>query len=199
MDTGNLDLFDTGTLAAFGRSLASDRATIEADREDSIIEAAPLRGQLRTPATLRPYVLGGHGRLTIVSRRSGQRFTFALGRSDDKDDARIFVKVLTGPNNGADYSYLGTLWTKPSEWNRRTYPPRYVHGKKSAISAQAPSNRCAEWLFDRVVRGNDEELAALLEQADVFHEGRCGRCGRPLTVPASIETGLGPVCAAKEE
>jgi hypothetical protein len=31
----------------------------------------------------------------------------------------------------------------------------------------------------------------------VHHEGRCGRCGRPLTVPSSIETGLGPDCAAK--
>jgi hypothetical protein len=29
----------------------------------------------------------------------------------------------------------------------------------------------------------------------VHHEGRCGRCGAELTVPASCERGLGPVCA----
>jgi hypothetical protein len=30
----------------------------------------------------------------------------------------------------------------------------------------------------------------------VWHEGRCGRCGRKLTVPESIESGFGPECAS---
>jgi len=34
-------------------------------------------------------------------------------------------------------------------------------------------------------------------QMDVHHEGRCGRCNRKLTVPESIENGLGPECAGK--
>jgi hypothetical protein len=29
---------------------------------------------------------------------------------------------------------------------------------------------------------------------EVWHEGRCGACGRRLTVPESIERGLGPEC-----
>jgi len=31
----------------------------------------------------------------------------------------------------------------------------------------------------------------------LHHEGKCGRCGRKLTVPLSIETGIGPECASK--
>lgn len=31
----------------------------------------------------------------------------------------------------------------------------------------------------------------------IFHEGRCGRCGRVLTVPESVETGFGPECAGR--
>ena len=31
----------------------------------------------------------------------------------------------------------------------------------------------------------------------LHHEGRCMRCGAPLTVPASVERGLGPECAGK--
>jgi hypothetical protein len=27
------------------------------------------------------------------------------------------------------------------------------------------------------------------------HEGKCGRCGRLLTVPSSIESGIGPECS----
>ena len=33
----------------------------------------------------------------------------------------------------------------------------------------------------------------------LIHAGRCFRCGRPLTTPQSIETGLGPICAEKLE
>ena len=29
---------------------------------------------------------------------------------------------------------------------------------------------------------------------EIYHDGRCGKCGRQLTVPASIETGFGPEC-----
>jgi predicted metal-dependent hydrolase len=30
---------------------------------------------------------------------------------------------------------------------------------------------------------------------NVHHEGKCGRCGRLLTVPSSIESGIGPECS----
>lgn len=38
---------------------------------------------------------------------------------------------------------------------------------------------------------------ALPTQVQFWHEGRCGHCGRRLTVPASIFTGFGPDCAEK--
>jgi hypothetical protein len=31
----------------------------------------------------------------------------------------------------------------------------------------------------------------------IHHEGRCGKCGRLLTVPESVETGIGPECAKR--
>jgi hypothetical protein len=37
----------------------------------------------------------------------------------------------------------------------------------------------------------------LPEGYKVQHAGRCGRCARTLTVPSSIELGLGPECATK--
>jgi hypothetical protein len=30
---------------------------------------------------------------------------------------------------------------------------------------------------------------------EVYHEGKCGRCNRKLTTPASVLTGIGPDCA----
>jgi hypothetical protein len=35
------------------------------------------------------------------------------------------------------------------------------------------------------------------EQLEIWHEGRCARCNRRLTVPASIASGFGPECAGK--
>jgi hypothetical protein len=34
-------------------------------------------------------------------------------------------------------------------------------------------------------------------QLEFWHEGRCARCARPLTDPASIEAGFGPECITK--
>lgn len=47
----------------------------------------------------------------------------------------------------------------------------------------------------RIVDGKTE----LPPNYGMFHAGRCGRCGRLLTTPESIESGLGPDCITKIE
>lgn len=42
------------------------------------------------------------------------------------------------------------------------------------------------------------ETAAIFERA-LTSDGRCKRCGRTLTDPASVARGTGPECATKEE
>lgn len=180
---------------AAGGGRVPDPATLLRDMVD---EPGDYRGTLDTPAKLRSYVLGGRGRLTLVSRRTGQRFTFKIGRPRRPDDSRLFARLLTGSDNESDYTFIGTLFLQPFHTHRGlTYPPRFKHSRKSHIGERAPGVRAAAWLFDRVLRGSDEAIRALLAQAEVWHEGVCGRCGRSLTVPESIETGIGPVCAEK--
>ena len=67
---------------------------------------------------------------------------------------------------------------------------RYFHGKKSAISPEAPSARGFAWFFGQVTSGAD-----LSDKAEVRHEGRCGKCARKLTTPESVDTGFGPECS----
>ncbi len=45
-----------------------------------------------------------------------------------------------------------------------------------------------EWFWPRLVR---KELP---DTMCVLHNGYCGRCGRPLTDPNSLITGIGPIC-----
>jgi len=122
------------------------------------------------------FVLAGSATFTIENTKTGNRFTFRIDQPDS--DAPHFVSVLTGPDNGSDFSYLGTIFELS----------RFVHGKKSSIGKDAPSAKAFRWLFDRI-RSN-----TLPECVAVYHLGRCGRCGRALTVPESIQTGLGPKC-----
>jgi hypothetical protein len=159
---------------------------------------ASLRGRLTDPAAVRRYVLGGKGTLTLLSRRSGQRFTFKLGRprNASDDDARVYVRVLTGPENTADYEWLGTFRTHATTWRGRRYAAGYRHGRETRISEGAPSTRTAVWFLTRVLAGGDA-LDSALRQCEVWHEGRCGACGRKLTVPESVEHGIGPVCAER--
>lgn len=138
--------------------------------------------KLEGPAIAR-FVLAGDARFTIVSPKTGSRFTFRVQRSKDEGDDRCFVKVLTGPDNGGDYAYLGTIFAAAVSVGS------YVHGSRSRISREAPSAQAFAWFWRKLAFG--------APACEVWHLGRCGRCGRDLTVPESIASGLGPECAKR--
>lgn len=132
--------------------------------------------QLTTAEAVRTFALAGKARLTLVSEATGHRFTYRIKRSED---GKVhFVSLLNGPDNETAYTYLGFI-----------RDGRYDHGKKSKIGADAHSNKAFAW-----VMGNILERDRVPEKVEVWHEGRCGRCGRALTVPESIESGIGPEC-----
>jgi hypothetical protein len=124
------------------------------------------------------FVLSGKAVFTLLNPSTGNRFTYKVSRSSRKPENSPFrfVAVLTG--SGDDYHYLGLIGDDGE----------FHHGFKSSIGQDSPSARAFAWYWRH--RENPSP-------AEVWHEGRCGRCGRALTVPQSIETGLGPICAAK--
>ena len=138
------------------------------------------------PIFRKPYLLGGKATATLVSGATGARFTYRIcGKdvgSEDQPRTIFFVSVLTGSDNQEDYSYLGTIFEGGSG-----KPDRFVHGKKSRISADAPSALAFAWLW----RNLDSD------KAELWHAGACSRCGRQLTDPESIAAGLGPICITR--
>lgn len=137
------------------------------------------RAMLLSAETARTFILGGNARVTLVSGRTGTRFTYRIRAS--KDGRVHFVALLDGPDNGADYSFLGTIFPDGA----------FRHGRKSRISRDAPSAKAFDWVWRR--------LAADVtpDEVELWHEGRCGRCGRALTVPESLASGFGPECIQK--
>lgn len=93
-----------------------------------------------------------------------------------------FVSNLTGPDNTADYTYLGEVLTNGE----------VKLTAKSAFPETAKRVKLLRRVLARVFAG---EIAAI-EAAGfaVNHEGFCGRCGALLTVPESVECGFGPEC-----
>lgn len=127
--------------------------------------------------------IAGRAILTIVSKKTGQRFTFKCQKPRDKFDdpnCPVSVKVLTGADNENSYTFLGTIFSDG----------HYVPSAKSPIGAEAPSAKAFSWFWTCV-------QAQKLTSLDIYHHGRCCRCGRTLTVPESIQMGLGPECAQK--
>lgn len=123
------------------------------------------------------FVTAGKAVLT-VSNPQGEHYTYRV-RPMENGDA-FFVSVLTAPEQ---YTYLGVL--RPEEG-------RVVLTKASTFTKEAKAYRVADWAFRHIWAGRDLPPGYVIN-----HAGHCGRCGRTLTHPESIQTGLGPECAGK--
>lgn len=149
------------------------------------------RHEITNPDAIRTFIEAGHAIFTLVSKKSGTRFTYKLTRPAPEKSTGpnrpIWVAVLTGSDNTTSYTFTGSIWLEATGY---VYRP----GRKSTMSMAAPSMVMFSW-FIKKMNGGDE--ASILRQAEFWHEGRCCRCGRRLTVPESIESGIGPECAKK--
>jgi len=142
-----------------------------------------MENQLQGKDTIKEFILGGIATFTIRSKVTQSRFTYRARLAPRQGDAErpYFVSVLRGEDNTGDYAYLGCIWPKSG---------RYVHGKKSRIPGISLSALAFRWLW-RQLSADEPDLSEM----EFFHAGTCARCGRLLTVPESIQSGWGPVCA----
>lgn len=127
------------------------------------------------------------GKAVFTAKGQTHRFTYRVKQpkfNGVKAEHIRFVYILTGPDNTRDYEFFGSIVLKHGRWEFR-------YSQKARIGEEATSVKA----FKYVIRHVAESLP--MPQVEVWHEGRCGCCGRPLTVPESIETGLGPECAKK--
>ena len=61
---------------------------------------------LADPESALAFILGGNATFTVVSKRTGKRYTYRV-RVAPEDHECFFASVLVGPDNTADYQYLG--------------------------------------------------------------------------------------------
>jgi hypothetical protein len=121
------------------------------------------------------FMFAGKAIVTFLNTKTDNRFTFKLKQA--KDSNLFFVSVLTDSER---YTYIGTV----IEGN-------YKHGKKSFITKDAQSVKVFQYVLDKL------KSNSLQDFIEIWHNGICGKCGRTLTVPSSIATGIGPECIKK--
>lgn len=117
-----------------------------------------------------------NGTYTVVFADGDYR---TLRVSDDfrpeSPEGSQMVSFLSGPDNSSDFTGFAFLsGERLSVWKRYSEDTAIVNAAKLLLE---------DW----------EEAG----YAYALQSGNCFRCGRKLTVPASITRGLGPVCAEK--
>jgi hypothetical protein len=130
--------------------------------------------EVKMERDLTRFVTGGNATFTLQGKQS--RYTYKVRKSEGEKPL-LFVSLLTAPD---EYTYLGILgeaslrMTKASKLNETSAPVKAFN-----------------WFWNR------ETMSAPLPGLEFFHAGKCCRCGRELTVPESIERGIGPECWEK--
>ena len=138
-----------------------------------------------TSETLKNFIFAGTAVFTVVNENTGNRFTFRVrkagwGTSNVKSDI-FYISVLTGSDNNSCYTFLGSYFGGKNQ--------TYRHSPKSKIGSLSTSNKVIEWFFQNYFKNPN-----VYTTVKVYHSGKCGKCGKKLTTPESIKSGLGPYC-----
>jgi hypothetical protein len=139
---------------------------------------------IRDVAQARSFTLAGKAVLTLQSARTNQHFTYRVKQAVDRATGEIqplwFVSLLTnGSADEGQFSYIGVIRSDA-----------FALTAKSKAGLDAASVQAFAFFWNRC----RAEIPASL---NVMHAGKCGRCGRTLTHPESLETGIGPECAQR--
>jgi len=122
----------------------------------------------------REFILAGDALFTLRSLRTDQHYTFKVQKAQNAE--RWFVKLLVSPD---EFKYMGTIDGSP---------PAFRLTGKSQYEPESTPVRAFKFAFGWVCQGS------IPTDLEIKHSGKCGRCGKTLTNPISIDRGIGPEC-----
>lgn len=120
-----------------------------------------------------------NGTFTITNNASGTRRTFCVKTVTNEDSGlhgKRILSMLTGSDNEDHYTGFAFVDESGVHCWRRFRDSQY--------------DKYAFFL-------NHADAFEAVDEISVVMSGTCRMCNRKLTVPESIESGIGPVCAAK--
>lgn len=134
-------------------------------------------GRLEGCKDISRYIYGGKGIVTLLSPTTGVHHTYMFKKPLNEDvfpDDILFVYAVHGQ---AKLFYIGMI-----------EQGKFRLTRASRFSNDTPIVRGARYIMRMMTEPN------LVTSMELYHEGICSVCGRPLTNPKSIKTGIGPKC-----
>lgn len=138
------------------------------------------------------YLRGKQATFTVEPSLEAIRAGFAphytyrveTGRRDDNRHIH-YLMLFVGSDNSkrSSYRYLAKMCPKTGAL---TFTAGSCRAKSDRVA------RVAARVLSAIFAGKGDEITNAAWT--VHHEGRCCNCGKALTVPASVETGIGPEC-----
>ena len=132
------------------------------------------------------FMLAGKADMVVVSKKTGEEIFYRIQRPADGGNKVRFVMTRDRPDiSGNDLVYMGFIGLN----NHDDIMPFLWGERKAGVPKGDYRVRSFEWMWYKLARDIDVD-----EQVEIYHIGKCGRCGRKLLDPNSIEAGLGPIC-----
>lgn len=134
------------------------------------------------------FILAGRSEFTLLSDKTRVKFAYRLkkrkvNKEKEKENKYLYyVTVL----KGGERIYAGVLYYSDL---KKMY--MFSTGKKGKMTGDNIEIKSLMYVINKL---NERNYGMRLT---IYHVGRCGRCGRVLTVPESIMSGLGPECITK--
>lgn len=128
------------------------------------------------------FMLGGNALFTMASSKTGNRFTYKILKDVNKEDC-LKVLWMNGKDNTMNYVQIASI-------EKKNFMP--VVNIKSIHYRENKAFLSFDFVFKKLV------LMLPMPSLEIYHHGRCSRCGRILTVPDSIMNGIGPECIFKQ-
>ena len=140
--------------------------------------------KLENVEDIKRFIIGGKAIMTLESKTTGRWFTYRIKKAKkDEENSTFFVSVLTGNDNESAYTYMGTIF--------KGEKLKFTLTKNSKIGDSALSYKAFNFFFNLLLNNK------VHNEMSIYHRGLCSVCGKSLTTPDSLKSGIGPVCEGR--
>ena len=145
------------------------------------------------------FMFAGNAVFTLRNADNGARITFKVMRPRGVKAAKypanlyfVSYKYNEDTTDGLGYMPIGYVMAGEPAYRMTMKQAQKLSSDKRYKPAVAEAFEKGSKVFNWYLTGLFN--GTLPETLEVYHAGRCGRCGKRLTVPYSIEVGYGPEC-----
>ncbi len=134
--------------------------------------------------SVRGYILGGNATFVLLNTGTGNKLRYRV-----RNIKEVYPKAESKDIFFVD-TYVKRTWVRVGSILSRKV---FRLASASKFSVHATEFNTFKWFWSMLF------WKTVPPALELWHEGRCGKCGQPLHDPKSIERGFGPSCYKKAQ